>query len=171
MSYMFSDASAFNQEIRNWIVQDGDNLINMFLGATAFNILYSAPNTPDASFFIIPITNSNIQTAVDLWIADEEDATIIYGDISGWDTSEVTYMSELFKDKTTFNSNISGWNVSNVTDMSNMFYNASAFNQDIGSWDVSSVTNMNGMLSFTVVFNQDIGSLSLIHISEPTRPY
>ena len=37
-----------------------------------------------------------------------------------------------------FNQDISSWDVSSVTDMSNMF-NTSVFNQDLSSWDVSDV--------------------------------
>ena len=57
--------------------------------------------------------------------ATAEDA---YGDISGWDVSAITDMSELFKDEDTCNLDISGWNVSSVTNMYRMFYGASAFN-------------------------------------------
>jgi surface protein len=61
--------------------------------------------------------------------------------ISDWNTSLITDMSALFKDKTTFNDNISNWNTSAVTNMSYMFNGASAFNQNISGWSVSNVTN------------------------------
>ena len=56
-------------------------------------------------------------------------------------------MSELFKDKTTFNDDISNWDTSNVTDMNHMFYRAQKFNQDISDWDTSRVINMSYMFS------------------------
>ena len=59
-----------------------------------------------------------------------------------------------------FNGNISNWNTSNVTSMISMFFNAENFNQDIGNWDVFSVTNMDGMFFDTKYFNQDISSVS-----------
>ncbi len=37
--------------------------------------------------------------------------------IGEWDTSEVTDMASLFKDKINFDQDISRWNVSNVTKM------------------------------------------------------
>ena len=91
--------------------------------------------------------------------------------MADWDVSLVTDMSELFKDRNSFNANISGWDVSSATNMRSMFsgsweYDQSgifwnvysvAFNQNIGGWDVSSVTNMNGMFDFATSFNQDIG--------------
>ena len=54
-----------------------------------------------------------LKTAVNEWI---DGYITIYGD-NTWDVSTITDMSELFKDKTSFNSNISNWDVSNVTNM------------------------------------------------------
>ena len=65
--------------------------------------VYLMPSTSSATE---PITNANIQTAVDAWIADSFDATITYGPIEDWDVSAVTDMQNLFKD-TDFNDNIS----------------------------------------------------------------
>ena len=79
-------------------------------------------------------------------------------EISDYDVSLVTDMSELFKDKAEFNADISAWNTSQVTDMNNMFGNAFAFNQDIGSWNTAQVTSMNAMFRGATAFNQDIGS-------------
>jgi hypothetical protein len=77
------------------------------------------------------ITDANIQTAVDLWVSYPSTATTTYGNISTWDVSQVTDMSNLFKFKYDFNDDISAWDVSNVTSMQGMFVN-SLFNQDIG---------------------------------------
>ena len=41
-----------------------------------------------------------------------------------------------------FITDISRWDTSGVTDMSNMFHACESFNIDIGSWDVSNVLNM-----------------------------
>ena len=41
-----------------------------------------------------------------------------------------------------FNGDISKWNTSNVTDMEGMFWGADSFNQNINNWDVSNVTDM-----------------------------
>ena len=138
-----------------------------------------------------PITDTNIQTAVDLWVSDPSAATTTYGDISTWDVSQVTDMTFLFIDKTTFNDDISNWdtssvtsmfgmfsysssfnqdisnwNVSNVTDMTNMFPNATAFNQDIGAWDVSNVKYMSSMFFRATSFNQDIGSWDVSNVED-----
>ena len=93
-------------------------------------------------------------------------------DMPDWDVSQVTDMSELFRDCPTgdtscggvvtntsdFNADISAWDTSQVTDMGNIFRGAAAFNQDIGSWNTSQVTNMAAMFHSAAAFNQDIGS-------------
>ena len=52
-----------------------------------------------------PITDANIRQAVWNWISDPSAATTTYGAISNWDVSQVTDMSELFRDKTNFKCN------------------------------------------------------------------
>ena len=60
------------------------------------------------------ITDANIQTAVNDWVSDPSAATTTYGAISDWDVSNVTDMSDLFRDKTDFNDDISNWDVSSI---------------------------------------------------------
>jgi len=79
-----------------------------------------------------------------------------YGDIKYWNVSNITDMSELFKDKNFFNEDISGWDVSNVTNMSWMFANATSFNQPLNSWDVSNVKDMSYMFANATSFNQPL---------------
>ena len=62
------------------------------------------------------------------------------------DTSAITKMDHLFSVKNT-NFDISEWNVSNVTTMSNMFFGCRKFDCDLSNWDVSNVKNMEGMFS------------------------
>ena len=87
-------------------------------------------------------SNEDIKRAVNLWCDDatRAEAKATYGRISGWETSNVTNMAELFFGKSTFNDDISAWNVSNVTDMSSMFRNAHAFTGDLSAWVVTNVT-------------------------------
>ena len=117
------------------------------------------------------LTDANIQTAVDLWVSDPSAATTTYGNISTWDVSQVTDMSGLFKDKTTFNDDIGSWNVTSVTNMSEMFRGATLFNQPIGAWDVSNVTNMGSMFSGANVFNQPIGGWDVSNVADMTRMF
>ena len=48
-------------------------------------------------------------------------------------------MSNLFKDKVTFNEDIVLWDTQKVIDMSNMFNGAANFSQNLSSWDVNLV--------------------------------
>jgi surface protein len=57
-----------------------------------------------------------------------------FGQIEQWDTSQVTLMDHLFKDKISFNSDISSWNTSRVTSMNQMFCGAHMFSQNVASW-------------------------------------
>jgi len=91
-------------------------------------------------------------------------ATNFNGNITSWDVSNVTNMSDMFELATNFNQNISSWDVSSVTNMANMFDGADSFNQPIGSWDVSNVTNMSTMLR-TPSFNQNLGNWNISNVT------
>ncbi|WP_161804624.1 BspA family leucine-rich repeat surface protein [Lacinutrix himadriensis] len=75
-----------------------------------------------------------------------------------WDVSNVTNMSYMFQDASSFNLPINSWNVVNVTDMSFMFRNATSFNQPLNSWNVFNVTDMESMFQDATSFNQPINS-------------
>ena len=106
-------------------------------------------------------------------------------DISSWDVSNVTNMSNMFKRDSAndyviwpdiihsgdFNQDISKWDVSNVTNMSGMFFGLSNFNQDIGKWDVSKVTDMSGMFWGTRQFNSDISSWNVSNVTDMNRMF
>ena len=103
----------------------------------------------------------------------------LYGNISSWDTSNVTDMNFLFDDynfksknidisnwntinvtsmigtfqnaKFTKETDISGWKTNNVINMSYTFFRSN-FNNDISNWNVSKVENMEGMFKETKCF-------------------
>ena len=100
-----------------------------------------------------------------------------YGDISKWDTSAVTDMTELFvildgrsRHLTIkFNCDIGRWDTSAVTSMKSMFRKAENFNQNLGEWDTSKVTTMEGMFSMTNDFNGEIGTVRFS--ASPSFPF
>ena len=123
---------------------------------TATNSGGTSPSVASSSITTFTaITQANIQTAVNAWIANPTTAQSTYGHIKDWDTSSVSNMSNLFNNKQTFNDDISLWNTSNVTSMEKMFYKAYLFNQNISTkdagtytaWDTSNVTSMADMFN------------------------
>ena len=87
-------------------------------------------------------------------------------DVSDVDTSEITDMSELFKNNATFNQDISAWDVGNVTDMGGMFFGATSFNGDISGWDVRNVTDMSSMFTNASAFNQSLSAWAVGKVAD-----
>jgi trimeric autotransporter adhesin len=173
MKAMFSHASSFNQPLERWNVSNATNMDDMFDGATAFNDgQYNAPQPgqvrpestgPPGYRFN---TKEELQTAVNEWCQYPQPTSAQqYGHISTWDVSQITDMSNLFKNKTDFNDDISGWDVSNVTTMERMFLNAEAFDQSLELWDVSNVTTMERMFLNAEAFNQPLERWNVVNVT------
>ena len=79
-----------------------------------------------------------------------------YGAIEDWNTSKITDMSWLFRNKWEFNRDISKWDVSKVVDMKYMFSQCFEFNQNLNDWDVSNVKHMNHMFHNCYNFNNPL---------------
>ncbi|WP_167613190.1 BspA family leucine-rich repeat surface protein [Maribellus sediminis] len=142
MSFLFHDASSFNEDISSWDVSNVADMTAMFLGATSFN--------QNIGYWDVGALNS----AAVLF----NGATAFNQNIGSWNVSNVISMSCLFKEAVSFNQDISSWNVGNVIDMDSMFAGASAFNQNISSWDVGNVMSMPAMFFEASSFDQDLSS-------------
>ena len=105
---------------------------------------------------MVMINDDNIHEAVNEWCKNPENAKIKYGPINEWNTSNVTNMKNLFKNKLKFNGDISNWDVSKVTNMDRMFDRATSFNKNISKWNVEKVTNMDHMFERASSFNGNI---------------
>ena len=62
-------------------------------------------------------------------------------DISGWNTSKLQNVVNMFAYNAAFNQDISGWNTQSLRKIDLMMRNNTAFNQDLSGWDVSNVTS------------------------------
>ena len=69
--------------------------------------------------------------------------------IGTWDVTQVTDMSDLFFQQSTFNEDVRPWNVSNVTNMSGMFQGCMKLNQDLRHWNTEKVVDMKLMFKNT----------------------
>jgi len=101
------------------------------------------------------LDNDTIRVAVARWCdpAEDRDAVVHeFGEIEDWVVSQVTDMSNLFRDNEDFNDDISGWDVCSVIDMTHMFDGATTFNRDLSEWDMHNVTDMRYMFYKAAVF-------------------
>ena len=87
-------------------------------------------------------------------------------DLSGWDTSNVSYISYMFKGCSglTF-LDLSGWNTSNVSYISNMFNDCTSLTSlDLSGWNTSNVTDMYSMFKGCT----SLTSIRMVGCEKPT---
>ena len=87
------------------------------------------------------------------------------GDISKWNTSNVTNMFSMFDGATKFNQPLDKWNVSKVKNMDYMFSDAHSFNQPLDKWDVSNVTDMSYIFEEAKKFNQPLNNWNISKVT------
>ena len=100
-------------------------LLNNWVSRIIFLLCVLVPLVGYSQSGSVPLTNSNFQTAVNMWFSDEANATATYGHISDWNVSAVTGMFNAFKNRTTFNEDITAWDVSSVISMDSTVSNLS----------------------------------------------
>jgi surface protein len=148
LSFMFSNASSFNQDLSTWNTSNVTTMSNMFINAINFNENIRIWNT------------SNVSSVNNMF----RGASSFNQDISRWSTSKITNMTGMFLNASSFNQNISSWNVSNVILMGDMFANALNFNQNISPWITSNVTNMFRMFQDASKFKQNLSLWSVSNV-------
>jgi surface protein len=142
--------------VEQWGNTHWRSMENTFYGAR--NLVINATDTP--ILFNVISMKSMFERAINF-----------NSDISSWDVSTVTDMSNMFDVFDSFNSfspfnqPLNSWDVSNVTNMSNMFEGAVEFNQPLNDWDVSNVVNMSQMFVGNEVFNQPLNSWDVANVT------
>tara|TARA_B110000438_G_scaffold66222_1_gene66705 strand:+ start:442 stop:1794 length:1353 start_codon:yes stop_codon:yes gene_type:complete len=173
MSYLFKDATNFNDDISNWDVSNVNLMYYMFYNTTSFNQDLSSWNVSNvermhgmfqgASTFDGDISIWDVSNVTSIYYMFS-DAANFNQDISNWDISNTSSLMQMFSGATSFNQDISNWNTENVTSMSQMFQTATSFDQDISNWDISNVQNMNSMFDmFNQISNLSDENKCLIH--------
>ena len=173
MSYLFKDATNFNDDISNWDVSNVNLMYYMFYNTTSFNQDLSSWDVSNvermhgmfqgASTFDGDISNWDVSNLTSIYYMFS-DAANFNQDISNWDISNTSSLMQMFSGATSFNQDISNWNTENVTSMSQMFQTATSFDQDISNWDISNVQNMNSMFDmFNQISNLSDENKCLIH--------
>jgi hypothetical protein len=148
----------------------GDNILTPLAPSNKGGL----PNVKLLSADIIlrhPFTNESLKEAVVLWCSNKSAAAAKFGDISQWDTSQVTTMKALFKGCADFNDHIGDWDVSNVTDMGMMFFNATSFNQSLNAWNVGNVTTMRSMFSWACAFNNPLNFWNVCNVVDASSMF
>jgi len=92
-------------------------------------------------------------------------------DISGWDMSGATDMSNMFRDAHAFNQPVNAWSVGKVRAFGGMFHHASSFNQLVHAWDVSEATTMHSMFKYATSFNRPLNSWNVRKLSTTTHMF
>ena len=141
MSYLFTEAKDFNENISSWNVSNVQSMAYMFYESDRFS-----QNINDWDV-------GNVRNMRGMFQRSQKFNSYL----DQWDTGRVLDMRDMFKDSRKFNRNIDTWNVSNVRNMERMFENT-AYNKPLASWNVMSVVNMAGMFKDNVKFNQPLSN-------------
>lgn len=80
-----------------------------------------------------------------------------------WKTDSLINAASMFS-STSFDSDISGWNTSNLQNVTNMFAYNKAFNQDISGWNTRSLREIDYMMRENTAFNQDLSGWDVSNV-------
>ena len=167
MTFLFAQASSFNQPIGQWNTEKVDNMGSMFHGASSFNQPIGQWKTDNLRYMNNMFNGaSSFNQPIGQWKTDKvtnmhglfDGASSFNQPIGQWNTVQVLDMAYMFHGASLFNQHLSNWNTGAVTTMNAMFYYAWAFNQDVSNWNTGAVTNMQQMFQQAPAFNQDVAN-------------
>ena len=135
--------------------------------ASMFRISAVSSTTGASSFDLSGFNTVNVTNMTNMFRATK--ATTL--DISNLDTSNVTNMSYMFSSSKATSLNLKGIDTSSVTDMSGMFMSAYATTIDISSFDTSNVTNMRSMFSTSRATEIILGNINTSNVTDMSRMF
>ncbi|ECZ8706644.1 BspA family leucine-rich repeat surface protein [Listeria monocytogenes] len=86
-------------------------------------------------------------------------------DLSNFDTSNVTDMSNMFANSAATSIDVSNFDTSNVTNMQNMFWTSAVTSLDLSNWDTINVTNMMGVFFRSAATSLDLSSFDTSNVT------
>ena len=160
-NFMFIGATSLSKiDFRNTIFLDSDKIQSYYFNSTNPIVeLSGAKKVPKFLFDMlksskaktIDLRNTSLATNIkDLSNAFYNDQAVEEIDMTGFDTSHITNMSNMFNGANHLKTiiGIEGWDVSNATQLSNMFSGDSSLkSMDLSNWKTSKVTDMNHMFA------------------------
>ena len=164
---LYGDMATGGMDFTNWNVSNVNTFYTMFRNVTKANFkIWSSFGTGTT------VSSINCFAMFD-GAANFNNASSSSIDNWGSDFGKVTNCSSMFKGAKLFNRDISGWDTSNVTNMNQMFSATVAvqptiFNQPIGAWDTSSVIDMRGMFTAADSFDQNLSNWDVSAWSQGT---
>jgi surface protein len=143
-SETFRGATSFNGTVTGWLTaaMPTVDFTGMFQGCTSFT-------GKDLSTWVLPtgqdFSFQNMFLSCPIAQIDDPNAANYdtSADITNWVTTRCTNMTSMFQ-SSSFDQDISGWDTSNVTSMKQMFFDNNTFDQDIGGWNISSIPDGTG---------------------------
>jgi surface protein len=163
--------ATFNTTGSYIITNAGGSKFDITVAVSSINLLSNPAKatvsvTRTRSGQTVSLDNDKLRGAVSQWIQNRTVALVAFGNITEWNTENVTNMDYLFYKRLNFNADISRWNVGRVTSMRAMFNGARSFNKNISKWNVGRVTNMYKIFYNASVFNVSLSSWNMSSVMD-----